>query len=150
MLGQIRIEFIFSVVIFCIILFFVVSQLNILFSAIITDSESDISKVIATNALTILLEDRGDPPNWQTNPENTKRVGLATEPFVLSKQKVNELNKNCSLLDNYNLKSYFLTIHNSTGQILSCGHNILDPPAAIVIRYAFVDNGVGNVTIKVW
>jgi hypothetical protein len=150
MSGQIRIEFIFSVVIFCVILFFILSQLNILFSAIITDSESDISKVIATNAITVLLEDRGDPPNWQTNPGNTRWVGLAIEPYVLSKQKITELNKNCSLLDNYNLKFYFLIIYNSTSQILSCGHDILDPPVAVVMRYAFVDNGIGNVTIKVW
>jgi hypothetical protein len=150
MLGQTKFEFIFAVVIFAIIIFFAVSQINVLFTAIITDSTTDIAKTISTPVINLLLKDGGEPPDWESDPSNAKWVGLATDPFILSKQKVDELHNNCTLLNVYNLGEYSLVIHNKTHRILFCGYESLEIPKSIIIKYIFVDNDVGNVTLKVW
>lgn len=150
MLGQTKFEFIFTVVIFAIIIFFAISQINILFTAIKTDAETDVSKSIATNAIVVLLEDRGDPPDWETDPPNAQRVGLAIKPYFLSRQKIQELNNRCDLLDNYNLKGYYLEILNSTQVALSCGYNMTSAPSAVVFRHILIEGDIGNVTLKVW
>ena len=41
MLGQIRAEFIFGLILFIMIIVFIVSQTNVLFSSLITDSKAD-------------------------------------------------------------------------------------------------------------
>ena len=150
MLGQTKFEFIFTVVIFTVIIFFAVSQINILFTAIITDSTTDIAKTISTPVINLLLKDEGEPPNWESDPSNAEWVGLATKPFVLSKQKVDELQNDCTLLNTYNLGEYNLIIYNKTHRILSCGYESLEIPKSIITKYVFVDSGVGNVTLKVW
>jgi hypothetical protein len=150
MLGQTKFEFIFTVVIFAIVIFFAVSQVNILFTAIITDSTTDIAKTISTPVINLLVKDEGEPPNWESDPSNAKWVGLATDHFILSKQKVEELHNNCTLLNVYNLGEYNLVIYNKTHRILFCGYESLEIPKSIIIKYVFVDNDVGNVTLKVW
>ena len=150
MRGQTKFEFIFTVVIFAVVIFFAVTQMNTLFTAIVTDSRADVSKSLSTSVINILLKDDGEPPNWESNPGNAKWVGLANKPFILSKQKINQLQNDCSLLDSYNLQEYTLVIYNKTHRILFCGYESLETPTSIVIRYVLVDNGVGNVTLKVW
>lgn len=151
MLGQLRIEFIFAVVVFSVIIFFVVSQVNVLFSSILTDSSSDISKTTIINTLNILLEDVGDPTNWDTKPEEEiKRVGLATTPYILSKEKINRLNTTCNLLNDYSLGAYFLEIYNQTNKILSCGVELLEAPSSVSTKYVVVDDSIGNITLKLW
>jgi hypothetical protein len=96
MLGQIRIEFIAGILIFAIIITFVVSQTNITFSNLLTDSKADVLKAKAFNAITILVEDVGEPSNW--NPSNVERVGLAYEPYSLSINKINTLSSKFTIL----------------------------------------------------
>lgn len=164
MIGQIRVEFIFGLIVFALIMFFIVTQTNVLFSSLITDSKSDSLKANAVNAIKMLVEDKGNPENWDietTNghPENVKRVGLTyNQPYNLSKNKVLNLSKNCSgtpdyyknLLWNFNLNAYRLEIYNSTNQILLCGTNDTEPAAVIETRYVFIDNDFGNITLKLW
>ena len=99
MLGQIRIEFIAGILIFTIIIVFIVNQTNITFSNLLTDSRTDILKSKALNTITILVEDTGEPPDW--DPLNVERVGLAVKPYSLSINKINDLSADCSLLDNF-------------------------------------------------
>ncbi len=107
--------------------------------------------VTIINTLTILLEDVGDPTDWDTKlEEEIKRVGLATTPYILSKQKINRLNTTCSLLNDYNLGAYFLEIYNQTNKILLCGFDILEAPSSVSTRYIVVDNSIGNITLKLW
>ncbi|MFH1229423.1 MAG: hypothetical protein V1678_03300 [Candidatus Aenigmatarchaeota archaeon] len=163
MLGQMRIEFIFGIVIFCVIIFYVVTQTNILFSSLVTDSKSDALKAKASEAIKILVEDPGDPLGWDMMPVGSvKRVGLAysvvsVQPYNLSKSKVLALNANCSgsdmlknMLWNYELNAYRLRIFNSTHEILSCGFR--NPSSATVTetRYVFIDNGYGSVVLELW
>ncbi len=150
MLGQIKFEFIFAVVVFAIIIVFAVSQTNILFTAISVDSRTDILKTTTMSVINLLLKDEGEPSNWENNPPNTRWVGLAYSPFALSKQKINQLQNNCGLLDIYNLGEYSLVIYNETHRILFCGYSLAQTPITIVTRYVFVDNGIGNVTLKLW
>ena len=154
MKGQMRIEFIVGVVIFSIVLVFIVNQTNITFTNLLSDSKADILKAKALNSIMLLTEDRGDPINWETiaqsNPGDVKRVGLASTPFVLSMSKINELNSNCTLLDNFVLGSYKLVIKNSTHTLLSCGYDTLNPSRSKEIRNVKIGNTYGNVTLELW
>ncbi|MEM5778604.1 MAG: hypothetical protein QXD43_02160 [Candidatus Aenigmatarchaeota archaeon] len=158
MLGQIRIEFVIGIVIFVLVIFFIVTQTNILFSSLLLDSRTDTLKAKASNAIKALVEDKGDPPNWnETDISNIKRIGLAEEPYKLSKSKILNLSYNCSnsdvyknLLWNFDLKAYRLKIYNSTHEILFCGFNSLEPPAVIEVRYVYIDNDFGKITLELW
>jgi hypothetical protein len=148
MLGQIRIEFIAGILIFAIIIVFIVNQTNITFSNLLADSMADILKSKALNSITILVEDTGEPSDW--NPSNVERVGLAYEPYMLSINKINNLVSDCSLLDNFVLKSYRLKIYNSTNLLLFCGIDASEPPAAYEIKYVEIEGDYGNVTLELW
>jgi hypothetical protein len=161
MLGQIRIEFIFGVIVFTVIIFFIVTQTNTLFSSMLADSKSDALKAKATNVIQILVEDKGDPTNWDTiaqnNPNGVKRIGLADSPYNLSKTKVLNLSYNCSgsdpyknILLNFNLNAYRIRVFNSTHQILSCGLQTSEPGAVTETRYIFIDNGYGKLVLELW
>ncbi|MFH1473308.1 MAG: hypothetical protein ABIE55_00275 [Candidatus Aenigmatarchaeota archaeon] len=148
MLGQIRIEFIAGILIFSIIITFVVNQTNITFSNLLTDSKADILKAKALNSITILVEDTGQPSNW--NPSNVERVGLAYKPHSLSRNKINMLNTNCDILDNFVLRTYRLTIYNSTDLMLFCGSENLNPAAAFEVEYVEIEGDYGNVSLEMW
>lgn len=148
MLGQIRIEFIAGILIFSLILVFVVTQTNITFSSLLTDSRADILKAKSLNAITILVEDTGDPPNW--TPLNMRRLGLAYEPYSLSIDKINNLNSNCDLLDYFDLRNYRLRIYNSTNLVLFCGYDVLEPPIAFELKYVEVEGDYGNISLELW
>lgn len=163
MFGQIKVEFIFGLIVFALVIFFIVTQTNITFSSLLSDSRADALKAKAANVIKILVEDEGDPVDWDSevdggHPENVKRVGLADNPYTLDKNKVLSLNQNCSgtadiyknLLGNFNLNAYRLKIYNSTNQVLFCGFDSLEPPAVIEIRYIFIDNDFGNITLELW
>ena len=164
MLGQIRVEFIFGIILFALIMFFIVTQTNTLFSSLLTDSRSDALKAKALNAIKILVEDKGNPENWdeiaQSNPANVKRVGLIyNQPYNLSKNKILNLSYNCSytadlyknLLWNFDLKAYRLKVYNSTNhQILFCGYDSLEPVTVMETRYVYIDGDYGRVTLEMW
>jgi len=153
MLGQVRIEFILGIVIFGLVIFFIVSRTNVVLSRVLLESKSDALKAKAVNTMTILVEDKGEPENWYTLPDSSvKRVGLANQPYNLSKEKINRLStlNNCTLLNNFDLKAYRLKIYNSTNLILFCGFDSLEPVTAVVKKYVFIDNNFGNVTLELW
>ncbi len=158
MLGQIRVEFIFGIILFALIMFFIVTQTNTLFASLLTDSRSDLLKAKAIDAIKIFVEDKGDPTNWNNTPSSTKRVGLAEQPYLLSKSKVLTLNFNCTytadiyknLLWNFDLKAYRLKVYNSTHQLLFCGYDSLEPVSVMETRYVYIDGGFGRVTLEMW
>lgn len=158
MLGQIRVEFVVSIIIFALVIFFIVTQTNILFSSLLTDSKSDTLKAKASNVIKILIEDKGDPKDWNNNPGSTKRVGLAdNQPYNLSYNKISNLSYNCSnsdvyknLLWNFGLKAYRLRVYNSTNQMLFCGFNSLEPPLVTETKYIYIENEIGNITLELW
>lgn len=151
MKGQIRVEFIFGVVIFGIIIFFIASQLNTIFTTVLTDSRTDTIRAKSINILTLLIEDKGNPEDWEIKPlSQVKRIGLANKPYDLSINKIMKLNENCNLLEKFDLKSYRLKIFDSNGQILFCGYESLEPPTVLIIRYVLIDGEFGNISLEMW
>jgi hypothetical protein len=155
MRGQMRIEFIVSLVLFVLIIVYIVSQTNSLFSSLLTDSRIDNLKAKSFNVMKVLVEDVGNPQDWQTVSDSSiKRIGLVNnyQPYNLSKAKINRLasGNNCSHLEKFDLKAYRLKIYNSTHRILFCGFDSLEPPTATEIKYVFIDGGFGNISLELW
>jgi len=135
MKAQIRVEFIFGIVVFVVVMYFFFSQINTLFLTVSEDSMRDALKAKAIGALTLLLEDTG--------------VGLADEPYKLSSSKVGMLT-DCSLLDKYDLGQYKLTIRDSTSQIIFCGSKSLEPPVVTVSRIIIINGDYGTATMEMY
>ena len=62
--GQTRIEFIFGIIIFSIIIFYIVTQVNTIFSSNISDYEINNLKAEANSIIEILTNDKGYPEDW--------------------------------------------------------------------------------------
>jgi hypothetical protein len=154
MLGQTRLEFIFGVIIFALIILYIVSQINNTFSTVINDYNVNNIKAEANDITEILILDKGNPENWdilvEQGPTVVKTVGLANEQNVLSSSKIYELNKNCSLMSNFGIDNYRLKIYNSTNLLLFCGTNSLKPAQVVVSKYVMVENDLGNITLELW
>lgn len=158
MRGQVRIEFIFGLMLFILLILFIISQTNVLFSSLITDSKSDKLKAKAVNSVKILVEDKGDPENWQIlAPGSIRRIGLVNDiPYNLSMQKINRLKGWCALatiptvLENFELKAYRLKISNSTHQLLMCGFDSLEPATAIEVKKVHINGDIGTVSLELW
>ena len=134
--GQSRIEFIFGVVIFAVIIIYIVNQINTVFSKMINDYGTDTLKAEAVNVIKILVENES---------------GIITnQPYNFSKQKVYNLNQSCDNLNVFNLGNYRLKIYNSTNLLLFCGTDTLRPPKVFVIKYVSVENDYGNITLEMW
>jgi len=153
MLGQLRVEFIFGLMLFILLIFFIITQINVLFTSLVTDSKADKLKSKSINAVKILVEDKGYPQNWWNVPDaNIKRVGLAGQPYNLSINKINRLASpnNCTLLDNFNLRAYRLKISNSTHQLLMCGIDSLEPATVIEVKKVYINGDMGTVSLELW
>jgi len=153
MFGQVRVEFIFGLMLFILLIIFIISQTNVLFTSLITDSKSDKLKAKAINSVKILVEDKGDPENWwNVQDSNVKRVGLAEQPYNLSINKLNRLASpnNCTLLQNFDLGAYRLKISNSTQQLLMCGFNSLEPATATEVKEVYINGNLGTVSLELW
>ena len=133
MKGQTRIEFIFGIVVFSVLVFYVVSQINASFSEQMSDYESYTVNTKATNAVKYLAERE-----------------LASNPYNLSTAKLNSLRSSCATVNSLNLGSYYLRIYNSTGLEVTCGIESLKAPKSSVTKYVLVRNAVGNITLEIW
>lgn len=151
MIGQIRVEFIFAVVIFGLIIFFVASQINTMLMITLTTSKSDDLRAKGISVMTALVEDRGEPEDWYDSPENAKRIGLVDRlPYSLSTIKITKLNEDCTLLDYFDLKGYRLKIYQEEQQVLFCGYESLAPPTTIITKNVFIDSTTGNISLELW
>lgn len=151
MIGQIRVEFIFAVVIFGLIILFIASQINTILTITLITSKSDDLRIKASGVITALIEDKGEPEDWHLSPENANRIGLANQyPYSLSTNKITTLNENCTLLDYFDLKGYRLKIHQEEQQVLFCGYESLVPPTTIITKNVFIDGKGGNISLELW
>jgi hypothetical protein len=149
MKGQIRVEFIFGVVAFAVIIFFIFSQLNIIFTAVVSDSKIDSLKSEGIGVINSLTQNKGDPEDWESQP-TVNRIGLAIEPYKLSLEKINKLKSNCDLLDIFELDGYQLEIYNSDEQILFCGFPGKPKLTIFVSRSVFIEGEHGNISLELW
>ncbi len=158
MIGQVKIDFIFGVVVFAIIIFFIVNQTNNLFSSLLTDSNADALKSKASSAINIIVSEQGDPANWESLPAGSvRRAGLASSPLVLSASKIYSMSYNCSNSDvygnvlwNFEMKAYRLRVYNSTGLMLICGFDNLEPPIVSETKYVRIGSDYGTVILDLW
>lgn len=133
MKGQTRIEFIFGIVVFSVLVFYVVNQINASFSNQISDYDSYTANTKAMNAVKYLAESE-----------------LASKPYNLSTAKINSLRTSCDPVDSLNLGTYYLRVYNSTGLEVTCGSGSLKAPKSSVTKYVFVRNAIGNITLEIW
>lgn len=153
--GQIKIEYIFGIVFFAIIIFYLATQIGSAITGVASDSATDNIKVKANSVLKILIEDCGEPTNWEEKDlTEVKRIGLAISPYNLSIKKITKLNDTrvddrCALMEKFDLDNYKLTIFNSTDKMLECGYT---PPLVSVpiLKPVFIEGSYGNVTLEVW
>ena len=151
MKAQVRVEFIFGVFIFAVLMFFLASQINTLFSVVSGNSQIESLKGKTISTLTFLAEDTGEPSDWNLEATgNIQRLGLADLPYKLNRNKINRLNSECMLLDNYSLGQYRLTVKNSVSEILFCGSKSLDAPVVSITKTVFVDGDYGNITLEMY
>ena len=150
MKGQIRLEFIFGVVMFAVVVFWVVSQIDIVYAGVGSDSRNDMMRAKAYNLIAYLAEGSGDP-GWESATE-PKRIGLAYEgsPYNLSTSKIDKLNSTCSLLDNYDIRSYRVFVKDSSGTLLTCGSASISPITISIERSVFIEGNYGTITVEVW
>jgi hypothetical protein len=90
--GQTRVEFIFGVIIFSAIIFYVVNQMNIISSSIISDYNVNNMKAEANSVIETLTNDKGYPDGW-TNFLNQgwakrRKIEISQSPTELIDQQV--------------------------------------------------------------
>lgn len=152
MKGQIKFEFIFGVLFFAVILFFLASQLITVITVAIQDSKIDSMKAEANIILTILVEDAGEPKDWESGYgyPAIKRVGLASAPYNLSKNKIKVLGLNCNLLEKTGLLGYRLVIRSESDTLLFCGYTSINPLTIIVQKPVMIEKEFGNISLEIW
>lgn len=146
--AQIKVEFIFSVLFFSMVIFFVGVELNRILSSSIQDSSLDSLKSQANSMLDILVGE-GEPKNWENNPPAAKRIGLGSPAYNLSVAKINALKNNCTLVDEkFGVSSYALII-DTTQELLSCGYG--GPKIrSVAERSVYVEGKYGKIILELW
>jgi hypothetical protein len=148
MKGQTRIEFIFGVIVFCVLIFFIVSHINTIFTSMTTDYDSNTVKAEAENVIGMLTKYTGSPEDW--NKDSMQSLGLLDKRTgQLSNEKIDALGSNCSMMDGI-VSNYRLKIYNSSGMILMCGSETLKPPKVIASKSLVIGGSFGNVTLELW
>jgi len=150
MKGQVKLEFIFGVIMFSIVVFWVVSQINTVYAGVGTDSNNDVLRARAYNLISYIAEGSGDV-NWETS-NYPGQIGLAYygEPYSLSDTKIDKLNSNCTILDEKDIGAYRLTIQDDSGEVLFCGSPSVSPTRVSITRSVWLEDHYGNLTVEVW
>ncbi|HLC51221.1 MAG TPA: hypothetical protein VJH90_02500 [archaeon] len=153
MLGQIRIDFILGVVFFSIVIFFIASQINFIWSNIETTSRLDTTRLTALSLVTYLVNDHGSPEDWENLPPDEaykiKRVGFAASNYRLSPNKIDRLNQTCGLLDNKTLGGFRIVVYNETNKMLQCGF-VGEQLGSKIVRNVLIGSLYGNITVEAW
>ncbi len=150
MKGQVKLEFIFGVVMFAIVIFWVISQINTVYAGVGTDSRNDVLRAKGYNIMSYLAEGSGET-NWESST-SPKLIGLAydNQPYNLSENKIDKLNSNCSLLDDYNFGAYRITIQDDSDELLFCGSQSISQLRIMITRSVWIEDRYGNMTVEVW
>ena len=151
MKGQMKVEFIFSLVVFSVIIFYMATQISDYTRDSIMESNRQIALEKAENVLHWLVMQGGEN-NWESDPLNAKRIGLAYSPYNLSIEKIKALNNTrinnfCVLMDGFNLGGYRLTIYNSTNNLLFCGSVGYVNIMVSSTKKVFINGDTGNITL---
>lgn len=144
MKGQIRVEFIFSVVLFGGLFILIAMFMNSAFTMFTNDAKIDIIKTRTYTTAVILMED--------------KEKGLAVTPYILNETKIAAFNSTrdsegrCTSLLFLNLSGYRLKIWNATTMLLDCGYFGI-PVTYMEKSIGIITDGrysAGNMTLELW
>lgn len=170
MFGQMRVEFVFAIIIFAVLIFYIVYQINVSITAAATDARLQNLKAKALGIMTLLMESPGNPSDWETktDPIDINRTGLmADRPYSLNDTKISKLNQSCYLLnksgysESAGLRLYIwnsTSVFDDTTELLACGAlgAVPEPNPAItelkvvLTRYVWIKNILGTIRIEVW
>ncbi len=150
MKGQTKIEFVFSLVFFSILILFLTLQVTSNISSALSDSYFDSLRARAWSLADILVRTQGDPPNWEVNPASARYIGLASEPFNLSEAKLREVQNNCNLLNKTVRGPYRLVVYDEYGTlIVECGFGGPELSSGVTVP-VFIGDRFGTLTLVVW
>jgi len=148
--GQLKIDFIFALIFFTVMIFYIVIQVNNALTSSLTDSKLDTVKSETGSILDILVSTQGSPANWETLQESQiSRIGLATVPYNISLSKLNALKTNCNLMGKFGGINYRLSITSGSAILLSCGFG--GPRITSRSELPVVVNGkYGKAVLEMW
>jgi len=166
MKGQLSMDIIVAMIIFIGFVIYVLFQVFLSTPAYRSQLTSERMRSEAFQISEILINDPGDPINWESLSDGQiNRIGLSNpqqnKTNYVSLSKANKLNTICS--NNYNLvKSklgitdrFSLVVNKTTGgtNVVICNPSqpSTSPSKAIIKRiFAFDDGSVGNLVLQVW
>lgn len=148
--GQIKIDFIFSLVFFTVMIFYIAMQVNSSLASSMSDSRLDTIKSESESILNILVSTKGSPENWDSLPqEQVMRIGLAFLPYNISSSKLNALKNNCDLMNKFGDINYKFTIISENNILLSCGYG--GPRVTAKSESSVAVNGkYGKAVLEMW
>lgn len=156
--SQVPIDFLFSLVIFIIVLLIISQSIiqNFFMSKVDKDKEKALLMGFAISEL--LINDKGNPSDW-SNIYFAKRLGFADDFYKLKREKILAIN-NCNIND-YNRIKYLLSIPNeidieiiikkSNEEILTrCGKEYAYRKFAEIRRISSLENEVVLIVIRIY
>jgi len=135
--GQlVKIEFVFGVVIFALIIFFIGSQVNTNVSSVTSDSKYDELRAEAINNLNFIISD----------------LSYDNEPYVLQDSKIDTANQKdaegrCPYFENLGMIGYRIVINDPSGELLRCGG--VSYSYYTITKNIFIENRNGTITYEV-
>ncbi|MCK4730664.1 MAG: hypothetical protein KAT28_05080 [Candidatus Aenigmarchaeota archaeon] len=100
--GQVNIPFTISLFVFIGLTVYLISSIIGYHPSHSEAIKSDILYSKAYSISELLIKDKGYPGNWEEN--NFRRVGLASEPYLLNSSKIAELEKICNSTNITNIR----------------------------------------------
>jgi len=149
--GISKIEFLFSVFVFSLVLLSLSNFISERMMETFYDMSSQVAKIRCEKIADILVKESGIPENWEKSGSFPVRLGLASGLYNLSQDKLNELANNCTLFEKaFEIYGYRLRVINLTDNsiILNCGSygNL----RARCERSVEINGYKGKVILEIW
>jgi len=152
--GQVQFDYIVAFFIFIIVIFFIAFISFRPISGSTSNLEETRTIRMSNRVSELLIKTKGIPDDWEDDPDNVVRLGLASEPWVLDLNKVNNISslnysqiKEALDLDGY---QFFLKVE-SAASYVSVGDmpNNIDH-VSMINRYAVLEGETAIVAIGIW
>lgn len=165
--GFIEVEFIISVMLFLTVIVFIVVSISREIPSLENMANIDNIRANGYAVSQMLLFDKGEPQNWGalTEYDRIKRIGLSSgEPYILSMDKINNLENFCrdrgyqNLMAMFNQNEINITVKYlgdcpaDCSLVKSCGIGAEKPVAVkfIINRFGVADDRIVNVTVTIY
>jgi len=165
MKAQLSLEYYISLTIFIGFIVYISFQVMRISPQFITEVENERLKSEAYQISELLINDAGEPLNWENNPSSVERIGLSknykNETNLLSQQKITAFNTTCNS-DYGNVRrsigtDYYFSlelIDISSGQsLIDCNPPIIfvKPAKVVITRITALDSpAFGELILQLW